>query len=124
MASTEAVVTSSIPNQGTLAPIENSRSPYYLNNGDHPGIRIVPDPLTGDNYQSWRTSMTRALSAKNKLGFVNGTILQPNDQLDPVISDWQRCNDLVLSWITNCLSCQIYATVLYTQTAKEVWDDL
>ena len=119
MASTEAVVTSSsIPNQGTLAPIENSRSPYYLNNGDHPGIRIVPDPLTGDNYQSWRTSMTRALSAKNKLGFVNGTILQPNDQLDPVISDWQRCNDLVLSWITNCLSCQIYATVLYTQTAK------
>ena len=59
MAFTEAVVTSSsIPNQGTLVPIENSRSPYYLNNGDHPGIRIVPDSLTGDNYQSWRTSMT------------------------------------------------------------------
>jgi hypothetical protein len=59
MASTEAVVTSSsIPNQGTLVPIENSRSPHYLNNGDHPRIRIVPDLLTGDNYQSWRTSMT------------------------------------------------------------------
>uniref|UniRef100_A0A2N9G6D1 Integrase catalytic domain-containing protein n=1 Tax=Fagus sylvatica TaxID=28930 RepID=A0A2N9G6D1_FAGSY len=125
MASTEAHVTSSfVSNQGTLVPIENSRSPYYLNNGDHPGIRIVPDPLTGDNYQSWRTSMTRALSAKNKLGFVNGTILQPNDQSDPVFSDWQRCNDLVLSWITNCLSRQIYATVLYAHTAKEVWDDL
>jgi hypothetical protein len=125
MASTEAHVTSSsVSNQGTLVPIENSRSPYYLNNGDHPGISIVPDPLTGDNYQSWRTSMTRALSAKNKLGFVNGTILQPNDQSDPVFSDWQRCNDLVLSWITNCLSRQIYATVLYAHTAKEVWDDL
>ena len=62
MASTKAVVTSSfVPNQGTLFPIENSRSPYYLNNGDHPGIRIVPDPLIGDNYQSWRTSMTQAL---------------------------------------------------------------
>uniref|UniRef100_A0A2N9HGX1 Retrotransposon Copia-like N-terminal domain-containing protein n=1 Tax=Fagus sylvatica TaxID=28930 RepID=A0A2N9HGX1_FAGSY len=61
------------------------------------GIRIVPDPLTGDNYQAWRRSMTTALSAKNKL---------------------------VLSWITNCLSRQIHATVLYVYTAKEVWDDL
>jgi hypothetical protein len=125
MAYTEAVVTSpSVPNQSALVPTENSRIPYYLNNGDHHGIRIVPDPLIGDNYQSWRTFMTRALSAKNKLGFVNGTILQPNDQLDPVFSDWQRCNDLVLSWITNCLSRQIYATVLYAHTAKEIWDDL
>ena len=56
--------------------------------------------------------MTTALSAKNKLGFVNGTILQPNDVLDPLFSDWQRCNDLVLSWITNYLSRQIHATVL------------
>ena len=43
---------SSFTNQNAIVPIENSRSPYYLNNGDHPGIRIVPDPLTGDNYQS------------------------------------------------------------------------
>ena len=48
--------------------------------------------------------MTTALLAKNKLGFVNGTILQPNDESDPIFSDWQRCNDLVLSWINNCLS--------------------
>ena len=68
--------------------------------------------------------MTTALSAKNKLGFVNGTILKPNDESDPIFSDWQRCNDLVLSWINNCLSRQIHATVLYIYTAKGVWDDL
>uniref|UniRef100_A0A2N9FQ69 Integrase catalytic domain-containing protein n=1 Tax=Fagus sylvatica TaxID=28930 RepID=A0A2N9FQ69_FAGSY len=115
---------SSTTSNTVLVPIENSRSPYYLNNGDNPGIRIVPDPLTGDNYQAWRRSMTTALSAKNKLGFVNGTIPQPNDESDPLFSDWQRCNDLVLSWITNCLSRQIHATVLYVYTAKEIWDDL
>ena len=54
----------------TLILIENSQSPYYLNNGDNPGIRIVPDPLTRDNYQAWRRSMTIALSAKNKLGLL------------------------------------------------------
>jgi hypothetical protein len=31
---------------------------------------------------------------------------------------------LVLSWINNCLSRQIHATVLYIYTAKGVWDDL
>ena len=93
---------SSTTSNTILVSVENSRSPYYLNNGDNPGIRIVPDPLTGDNYQAWRRSMTTALSAKNKLGFVNGTIPQPNDESDPLFSDWQRCNDLVLSWITNC----------------------
>jgi hypothetical protein len=98
MASTEASLSSSsVSSQNALVPIKNSQSPYYLNNGDHPGIHIVPDPLTGDNYQSWRASMTRALSAKNKLGFVNGLILQPSDEVDPLFSDWQRCNDLVLS---------------------------
>ena len=68
--------------------------------------------------------MTTALSAKNKLGYVNGTILQSYDEADPLFFDWQKCNDLVLSWITNCLSRQIYATILYMYTAKEVWDDL
>jgi hypothetical protein len=31
--------------------------------------------------------MTTALSAKNKLGFVNGAILQLNDESDPLFSD-------------------------------------
>ena len=119
MDSTEASLSSSsVLSQNALVPIKNSRSPYYLNNGDHLGIRIVPNSLTGDNYQSWRASMTRALSTKNKLGFVNGLILQPSDEVDPLFSDWQRCNDLVLSWITNCLSQQIHATMLYAHIDK------
>ena len=125
MASTEASSSSSfVPTQNSLISIENSRSPCYLNNGDNPGIRIVLEPLTGDNYQSWRRSVTTAFSTKNKLGFVNGAISQPTDESDPLYSDWQRCNDLVLSWITNCLSRGIHATVFYVYIAKEVWDDL
>ena len=53
MASIEAIPPSSSSSSQTtteLVPIENSRSPYYLNNSDNPGIRIVLDPLTGDNY--------------------------------------------------------------------------
>uniref|UniRef100_A0A2N9FQ47 Reverse transcriptase Ty1/copia-type domain-containing protein n=1 Tax=Fagus sylvatica TaxID=28930 RepID=A0A2N9FQ47_FAGSY len=68
--------------------------------------------------------MTRALFAKNKLGFVNGSISQPIDPLDPLYDIWTRCNDLVLSWLTNCMSREIYASVIYAVTAKEIWDEL
>ena len=68
--------------------------------------------------------MTRALSAKNKLGFVNGSISQPIDPLDPLFDIWTRSNDLVLSWLTNCMSRKIYASVIYAVTAKEIWDEL
>jgi hypothetical protein len=37
---------------------------------------------------------------------------------------WTRCNDLVLSWLTNCMSREIYASVIYAVTAKEIWDEL
>uniref|UniRef100_A0A2N9FY92 Uncharacterized protein n=1 Tax=Fagus sylvatica TaxID=28930 RepID=A0A2N9FY92_FAGSY len=93
MASIEAT-SSSASTQTSLISIENSTSHYYINNVDNLGIHIVLDRLTGDNYQSWRRSMTTSLSAKNKLGL-----------------------------ITNCLSREIHATVLYVCTTKEVWGD-
>ena len=68
--------------------------------------------------------MTMALSAKHKLGFVTGTVPQPEDPYDPLFEIWTRCNDLVLSWLTNCLAEHIAASVIYVNTAKGVWDDL
>jgi hypothetical protein len=34
--------------------------------------------LTGDNYYTWSRSMFMALTAKNKLQFINGTLPRPN----------------------------------------------
>uniref|UniRef100_A0A2N9IQT6 Large ribosomal subunit protein uL13c n=1 Tax=Fagus sylvatica TaxID=28930 RepID=A0A2N9IQT6_FAGSY len=117
---------SSLPSSNAivLASIDNPRNPYYLNNGDNPGIFLVTEKLIGENFHTWQRSMTRALSAKNKLGFVNGSISQPIDPLDPLFDIWTRCNDLVLSWLTNCMSREIYASVIYAVTAKEIWDEL
>ena len=108
----------------SFSSIDNPRNPYYLNNGDNPGILLFPEKLIGENFHTWQRSMTRALSAKNKLGFVNGSISQPIDPLDPLYDIWTRCNDLVLSWLTNCMSREIYASVIYAVTAKEIWDEL
>ena len=52
----------------------DSPNPFFLHHGDNTGAMIVSKPLNGDNYNSWKKPMIMALSAKNKLSFVNGTL--------------------------------------------------
>jgi len=62
--------------------------------------------LDGSNYLAWHRSMKRALGAKNKLVFVDGSILiPPVDDLKR--SAWERCNHLIHFWILNSVSPQI-----------------
>ncbi|VFQ64705.1 unnamed protein product [Cuscuta campestris] len=66
--------------------------------------------------------MMIALSAKNKLDFVKGRIAKPNDPLKAGI--WQRCNDMITSWILNTLSKEIGDSVLYANTVADLWNEL
>lgn len=63
--------------------------------------------------------MRRALSAKNKWPFVNGSIARPASASTD-LSAWERCNDMVVAWILNCLSPDIQSSVNYTDLAKDV----
>ena len=69
--------------------------------------------------------MTISLNAKSKLGFVDGTITvlpaktKPDDH-----ASWKRCNDMILSWILNSLTPDLADSVIYSNTAQEVWEDL
>ncbi|XP_076945057.1 uncharacterized protein LOC143615963 [Bidens hawaiensis] len=66
--------------------------------------------------------MTIALSAKNKLGFINNTVIMPANQ--PHLVYWQRCNDMVISWILNTLNHDIRDSVLYAETSQILWNEL
>ena len=55
-----------------------SSDPYFLHSSDHPGIVLVTKLLNRDNYSTWSHSMGIALSAKNKSGFVDGSIEKPS----------------------------------------------
>ena len=81
---------------------------------------LVSPLLNGDNYASWSRSMTIALSVKNKLGFVvkpSGTDLQ-------LLNSWIRNNNIVISWILNLVSKGIFASILFSDSAVEIWNDL
>ena len=78
----------------------DSSSSLLLHNSDDPGINLVTTPLTGSNYLTWSRSMKIALIAKQKLGFVNGKLEQP-DVNSKDYEQWLRVDCMVISWILN-----------------------
>lgn len=67
--------------------------------------------------------MKIALSAKNKLGLIDGTISTPN-QMDETFRNWERTNDMVMSWLLNSLEKEIADSLLYCSNPREVWIEL
>ena len=61
----------------TIHPWENSSSPYFLSNSDNPGVSLVVQHLTEENYSTWSRAILIALDAKTKLGFIVGSIPKP-----------------------------------------------
>ncbi|KAI9197914.1 hypothetical protein LWI28_006584 [Acer negundo] len=57
--------------------IEEPSNPYYLHHSDSPGQVLILQQLTCENYANWSRAMLIALSAKNKLRFVDGSIPDP-----------------------------------------------
>ncbi|CAN6695306.1 unnamed protein product [Malus baccata var. baccata] len=98
-------------------------NPFSLHSSDQPGNILVSKTLQGDNYNTWSRAMRISLSAKNKLGLVDGTI-DPPPETDKQFASWQRCNDMVLAWILNSVHDDIASSVSYYTLAADVWADL
>ncbi|CAL8992944.1 unnamed protein product, partial [Prunus brigantina] len=107
----------------TDGEFSNPDHPYYIHQSDHPGMVLVGKPLSGDNYSTWSRQFRLALSAKNKIGFLDGSIKKPL-KAKPEYDRWRRCNDMVLSWILNSLEPDLANSVIYTDSAHEIWADL
>ncbi|XP_023641965.1 uncharacterized protein LOC111831564 [Capsella rubella] len=108
----------------TRFPADQSDNPYYLNNNDHAGLILVSDRLTtASDFHSWKRSVMMALNVRNKLGFVNGTIVKPaEDHRD--YGAWTRCNDIVSTWLMNSVSKKIGQSLLFIPTAEGIWNNI
>lgn len=68
--------------------------------------------------------MLIALSMKNKLGFEDGSIEKPEGTDSDVLSSWTRNNNVDIFWILNSVSKEISASIIYVESAHELWLDL
>ncbi|CAM8942689.1 unnamed protein product [Rhodiola kirilowii] len=85
----------------SLKPIDIG-SACYTHPSDNPGQIYVSELLNDGNYGEWVNEMSNALFAKNKIGFVDGTITKPKvDSQD--LGDWLRCDAMVKGWLKSAM---------------------
>ncbi|KAK2388029.1 putative mitochondrial protein [Trifolium repens] len=107
-------------NKGYQTDILN---PYFLHSNENPGLVLVTPLLSGPNYHSWSRAMTMALRSKNKIQFVTGTLPRPNDEDHDSVA-WDRCNTMIMSWLSNSVDPEISQSILWMDSAAEIWKDL
>ena len=105
------------------AAFNNVESYLYLHPSENPAAALVSPVLDSTNYHSWSRSMITALSAKNKLEFVDGSAPEPL-KTDRTYGAWRRCNNMVVSWIVHSVAASIRQSVLWMDKAEDIWRDL
>ncbi|KAL6324331.1 hypothetical protein AAG906_012577 [Vitis piasezkii] len=111
-------------NQPPINPSDDSSSPYYLHPSDNPGALLVSEIFNGENYVAWSRSIVIALTVKNKVQFIDGSIVSPSiDQLVKHTA-WLRANNLVLSRLMNSISKEIRNSLLFVVSAVDLWTEL
>ncbi|XP_056844019.1 uncharacterized protein LOC130496189 [Raphanus sativus] len=111
------------PPTSVTTSTDPAQSPLFMHSADHPGLQLITLRLDGTNYDDWNAAMRIALDAKNKIGFIDGSLTRP-DISDPSFRLWSRCNSMVKSWLLNSVSQQIYRSILRLDDAADIWKDL
>ena len=99
-------------------------NPLHLHPNDSAVLTVISVKLRGtENYQVWANAMLLALEGKNKIGFIDGTCIRSNT--DEVLGkQWDRVNAVVLGWILNSVSEELFLGQIFSKKAKHVWNEL
>ncbi|XP_019267597.1 PREDICTED: uncharacterized protein LOC109244892 [Nicotiana attenuata] len=98
-------------------------SPLFLHSSDIPGMSLVVVPFSGCGFGGWRRSIIVSLSARNKIAFIDSSFPKPTAG-SPESKQWDRCNNMVISWLTSSLTPEIAESVQYSDTAESIWKQL
>lgn len=124
-----ASATTSTPTAEAITPPLQDSSiddPLFLHHRGSPSTVLVSQPLIGENYPAWARSIRKALLAKNKLGFVDGSLTLSSPLLTTLssIQAWITFDSMVGTWLINSVSLKTQASIIYMDTTLEIWNDL
>ncbi|KAF7830422.1 uncharacterized protein G2W53_012755 [Senna tora] len=101
---------------------KSDASGWSISNSDQPGMALVVSPLVGTNFVSWSLAIKTALEAKDKLGFIDGTIKEPTDEAE--IKKWKPVDSMVKSWVRNSIEKNLAETFMFCRTSRELWKEI
>ena len=127
MADIAAANTSTIESSSFSQDSYNLNNPLFLHIGENPGVVLTSQPLIGkENYYAQARSVRKSLIGKNKLGFIDGsiTISSPLVNSPTTVQAWIRVDHIVGTWIINSVSPKLQGSIIYRDTALEIWIEL
>ncbi|CAM8998473.1 unnamed protein product [Rhodiola kirilowii] len=122
-ASSNSVLGDPIISGDSTAVQDASDDAFFVNKNDIHGNPLVSEVLTGrQNFVPWRKAMEIALSARDKLEFVEGQIPIPTDV--KLKARWKRCNNVIMTWILNSVSKNVVGQILHSENVDVAWRSL
>ena len=77
------------------------------------------------NYNLWERVVRTALKAKNKLGCIDGILMQPTRKGDEYFSKanvWDMVNSMLCSWILDILDPKLHMSIGIAYPKNYLWD--
>ena len=97
MAEVAAANTSTTEASSSSQDSYNLSDPLFLHPGENPGEILTSQPLIGgENYPAWARSVRKSLIAKNKLGFIDGSLTISSPLVNTPVA--------AQAWIRSCSS--------------------
>ena len=100
-----------------INPSMNQASPYFLHPTDI-GLEIVTNLFTSVGFKGWKRAVNIALSGKNKLGFVDGSVKRSTTSIS-LGKAWDRVNDVVIGWLLNAIDEKVAAVFFISRLQKK-----
>jgi len=75
--------------------------------------------LDGTNYALWSQIVEMFISGKDKLGYINGDLPQPEPN-DPSFRRWRTENSVVKGWLIGSMNPSLVSNFIRFPTAKQV----
>ncbi|GJR18570.1 ribonuclease H-like domain-containing protein [Tanacetum coccineum] len=76
-------------------------------------------------YRVWAVAMKLAINTRNKIGFIDGTRLKSAYEFSASLTNqWERCNSIILSWLLNSVSEDLFLEQLFSDNVVEFWAEL
>ncbi|KAL8161352.1 LOW QUALITY PROTEIN: hypothetical protein V2J09_012841 [Rumex salicifolius] len=111
------------PSNPWIRRSDDAGDELYVHHSDNQSSSLSTTLLDERSYVKWRRSVEVSLIAKHKIGFVNGSCPKPPSD-SPLCAQWERCNNMVISWLLHSVKQEIADSVLFCRTARQIWTEL
>lgn len=100
----------------SFTDLQNS---LFLHPSDESTSIILSKLQGAEDYRAWKSSFEIQLSAKRNIGFVDGSVSRSTKDAVEA-TQWDTCNNMVISWIHNNISDNMKSSVLFINTASGI----